>query len=39
MTAHEYKIYCWIQGKVPDAKIIRNLLRQERRNKCSVKKK
>ncbi len=29
--ADEYKFICWLAGKVPSAKVIRDLLREERK--------
>ena len=29
MTVDEYRFLCWLQGEVPSAKIIRDLLRKK----------
>lgn len=29
MSLEEYKFICWLNGEVPDAKIIRDLLRKK----------
>jgi len=29
--ADEYRFICWLAGKVPSAKVIRDLLREERK--------
>lgn len=37
MSPEEYKFICWLNGEVPDAKVLRDLFRKKRKEKLDEK--